>query len=85
MSLCPWGHQQTGTLRLECPRAQGGCFILACSTPRSPKSREWVQASHSEPHSCREAGPEKAAASSTEKPGASWCCWLLDAPTAWAS
>lgn len=32
MLPCPWGRQQTGTLRLEYPRAQGSGIILACLT-----------------------------------------------------
>lgn len=67
MSPCPWGHQQTATLRLEDPRAQGGGIILACFTLRSPKSREWVQASFSEPNSCCQTGTKRKAARGTEE------------------
>lgn len=42
------GRQALGTLRLECPRAQDISIILACSTLRSPKSWERIQASHRE-------------------------------------
>jgi len=49
VSLCPWGHQQTGTLRLESPRARGGGIILACLALRSPKSRPWVPAARRAP------------------------------------
>lgn len=45
------GRQALGTLRLEYPRAQGSGIILACLTLRSPKNREWTQASESEPSS----------------------------------
>lgn len=67
MSPCPWGHQQTATLRLEDPRAQGSGIILACFTLRSPKSREWVQASFSEPNSCCQTGTKRKAARGTEE------------------
>lgn len=66
MSLCPWGHQQTGTLRLEYPRAQGGDIILACLALRSPKSRRWAEASDSEANSCHETSTRKDVARGTE-------------------
>lgn len=66
VSLCPWGHQQTGTLRLEYPRVRGGSIILACLALRSPKSRLWVPASHSEASSCWEMGTRREAARGTE-------------------
>lgn len=70
----PWGHRQTGgTLRLEYPRAQGGGIILACLTLGSPKSREWVQASHSEAHSCHETGTRREAAAALKEACAAEC------------
>lgn len=50
------GRQALGTLRLEWPRARDTSVILARLTLRSPKSWEWIQASHrEEPSSCHEA------------------------------
>lgn len=84
MSQCPWGHQLTGTLRLEYPRAQGGCIILACSTLRSPKSTEWVQDSHSKPNSCHETGTERRQQEAPRDPVLLLTCHLGALSTHWA-
>ena len=71
MLPCPWGRQQTGTLRLEYPRAQGSGIILACLTQ---VTQEQVHASHSEPNSCHERDTKREAARGTEETP---CCSVL--------